>query len=178
MRSVAGLRSVVLPRRPSQRLEGIEAMAKLEPLNFEDHQSIRMRAPDRGDRIFVQIVASEFASAAVACPVLFSKSPDTGSFYAGAMFGFRPEEPPLTADDGFRPFDIERQGFFISGEDIAIDLENPRFRGVDGEPLFDQDGQPGDRLRDIQRILGLLHAGVEQTDAFIEALLGLRLIEP
>jgi len=153
-------------------------MAKLESLNAEDHRRLRVRAPVRGDRIFVQIVASEFAAAAVACPILFAKFPETGQFYAGAMFGFRPEEPPLTADDGFQPLDVERQGFFTSGEHIAIDIEHPRISESDGEPLFDQDGQPGDRLRAIQRMLGQLTVGVEQTDAFIRALLDLALIEP
>jgi hypothetical protein len=94
------------------------------------------------------------------------------------MFGFRPEEPPLTADDGFQPLDIERQGFFVSGEHIAIDIEHPRISETDGEPLFDQDGQPGDYLRAIQRMLGQLTMGVEQTDAFIRSLLDLGLIEP
>ena len=153
-------------------------MARLEPLNVEDHRRLRLRAADRGDRIFIQIVASEFAAAAAACPILFAKFPETGRFYVGAMFGFRPEEPPLTADDGFRPLDVERQGFFISGEEIAVDADHPRFSESEGEPLFDQDGEPSDPLRGIQRILGQLNAGVEQTDAFTKALLDLRLIEP
>lgn len=153
-------------------------MAKLEPLNVEDHRHVQMSAPVADDRIFVPIVANEFAAAAVACPVFLAKSAETGRFYAGAMFGFRADEPPLIAYEGFRPFDVERQGFFISGEDIAIEVDNPRFSKSAGEPLFDEEGQPRDPLRRIQHILGMLHAGVEQTDSFIQSLLDLRLIEP
>jgi hypothetical protein len=153
-------------------------MAKLEPLNAEDHRRLRIGVPDRGDRIFVQIVASEFAAAAAACPILFAKMPETGQFYVGAMFGFRPEEPALIVQDGFQPLDVELQGFFTSGAHILLDVEHARFSETVGEPLFDEDGQPGDRLRGIQRALGQLTLGIEQTDAFIQELLGLRLIEP
>ena len=153
-------------------------MAELEPLNAEYHRPLRVGAPVPDGRNFVQIVASEFAAAAALCPILFSKSPDTGQFYAGAMLGFRPEEPSLVSDDAFVPLDIERQAFFISGEYIAIDPEHPRFGGADGQPLFEEDGQPGDRLRRIQRALAQLSLGVEPTQSFIRALLELKLIEP
>ncbi|MFL5239832.1 MAG: SapC family protein [Rhizomicrobium sp.] len=153
-------------------------MAKLEPLNLHNHRRLRVRARDRDGRIFIPIVASEFAAAAATCPILFSKSPETGRFYAGAMFGFRPEEPPLTAEDGFVPSDLERQGFFVSGDDIAVDLDHPRISETAGEPLFDEEGQPTVHLCRIQRALGQLTLGTEPTDAFIRALLDLKLIEP
>jgi hypothetical protein len=153
-------------------------MGRLEPLNLESHRLLRVRAPAREGRIFIQIVASEFEAATAACPILFSKSPETGQFYAGAMFGFRPEEPPLTAEDEFVPHDIERQGFFIAGDEMAVDLEHPRISETTGEPLFDEDGQPTVPLRRVQRALGQLKVGIEFTDAFIRALLDLKLIEP
>ena len=153
-------------------------MARLEPLNSDRHRLLRVHAPVRDGRIFVQIVASEFAAAAATCPILFSKSPETGQFYAGAMFGFRPEEPSLTAEDGFVPHDIERQGFFVDGEDIAVDLDHPRISETAGEPLLDGEGQPTVHLRGIQRALGQLALGREPTEALISALLDLKLVEP
>lgn len=155
-----------------------EATSELEALNAETHRQLGIGAPVPDGRNFVPIVVSEFAAAAAACPILFSKSPETGQFYAGAMFGFRPDEPPLAVDDAFVPLDVERQAFFISGEYIGIDRQHPRFAAADGQPLFNDSGEPGERLRRIQRALGQLKVGVEQTDAFIRALLGLRLIEP
>ena len=61
---------------------------------------------------------------------------------------------------------------------IAIDRDHARFANGEGEPLFDEAGEPGTSLRAIQRTLGEIHAGVEQTNSFIAALAGLMLIEP
>jgi hypothetical protein len=38
---------------------------------------------------FLQVLAPEFQVAATCCPILFTKDPETGGFYAGAMFGFQ-----------------------------------------------------------------------------------------
>ena len=73
---------------------------------------------------------------------------------------------------------MQRDGFFIAGEHIAIDRNNPRFSETDGEPLFDGTNQPGIALRRIQRALGHLKAGIEITDRFIRALAEVKLIEP
>ena len=153
-------------------------MPQLEPLNADRHRQLRVGAPVPDRRNFVPIVLSEFAAAAATCPILFSKSPETGQFYPGAMFGFRPEEPPLAVDDSFVPFDIERQAFFVSDDEIAVDLEHPRIDAADGQPLFDDDGQPSDRLRRIQHALARLSLGLDPTNAFIRALLDLKLMEP
>jgi hypothetical protein len=84
----------------------------------------------------------------------------------------------LTLDDVFVPLDIERQAFFVSGEDIAVDLEHPRIAAADSQPLFDEEGQPSERLRRIQHALARLTLGLKDTEAFIRALLDLKLIEP
>lgn len=157
-------------------------MADLDILNSEVHRNLRLRRTDLQVPHFVQIVVSEFAAAAVCCPILLAKNPDSGQFYAGAMFGFRPGENLISgeagADGGFRPLDIERQGFFVAGEEIAIDPESSRFSEAEGELLFDEDGEPTELMRQIQRALGLLVSGVEQTEAFIRALVDLRVVEP
>ncbi|MEO9133102.1 MAG: SapC family protein, partial [Sphingomonas sp.] len=131
---------------------------------------------------FVQIVAGEFAPAAATCPIFIAKDGDSGQFYVGAMFGFKRGENLLEAADGtsdaFRPLDLERQGFYVSGEEIAVDPANPRFGAADGEPLFQDGGQPSDGLRAMQRVLAQLKAGVELTDAFIATMMAKKLIEP
>jgi hypothetical protein len=155
---------------------------ELELLSPDTHRHLGIRAGASGAPHFVQIVASEFASAAACCPILLTKNAGTGQFYAGAMFGFEPGENLLgeAGADGavFTPLDLERQGFYISGESIAVDRNHPRFSTTDGEPLFDENGQPRERLRHIQRVLGALKIGVDETDAFIAALLQHRLVEP
>jgi hypothetical protein len=156
-------------------------MPRLELLNSEVHGDLRLGPPVAAEPHFVQIVLPEFASAAACCPILLAKNPETGRFYAGAMFGFRPGENLLIgsgASRAFRPLDVERQGFFASGEEIAVDLDHPRISQDDGEALFDEDGEPAETMQRIQRAIGLLVVGTEQTDAFIRQMVDLRLVEP
>jgi hypothetical protein len=154
---------------------------RAELLNPADHGRLRLRPATSAATHFVQIVASEFAAAAAACPILITKDATTGEFYAGAMLGFKPGEPlrATTADRaGFEPLNFARDGFFISGEQIAIDRDNPRFSETVGDPLFEDDQQPSVRLRRIQRALADLHGGLERTKQFIQTLVKLKLIEP
>ena len=157
-------------------------MANLEVLNTEAHRSLRLRRQSELPPHFVPIVVSEFATAAACCPILFAKNPENGRFYVGALFGFEPGENLVSADPGahraFRPLELERQGFFISGENIAIDLDHPQISDKEGEPLFGDDGEPTNPMRRIQQALGLLASGNEATERFIETLVDLRLIEP
>lgn len=130
---------------------------------------------------FVQIIAAEFTTAAATCPIFLTKNPETGQFYAGAMFGFEPGEN-LTRGEGsvraaFLPLDLERQGYFLSPEGVAIDPAHPRFVEGRGAPLFEKDGQPSQALRRIQHVLGQLSVGVPDTDAFIQSLVALGLVE-
>lgn len=157
-------------------------MKELEILNSEQHRHLRLRRRAEAIPHFVPIVTSELSEAAVCCPILLAKNPENGRFYVGAMFGFKPGENLLADDFGvsrtFHPLDLERQGFFASHENIAIDVEHPRMSETDGDPLFDEDGEPTDVLKRIQRALGLLVTGNTETEAFIRVLVELRLIEP
>jgi len=152
----------------------------LELLSPQTHGHLRLR-PAAGDTPhFVQILVTEFALAATCCPILFTKDASSGGFYAGAMFGFKPGENLLgTAAErgGFVPLMLQREGFFLSERHIAIEREHARFSLTDGDPLFDDSQQPGTALRAIQRTLGEIHGGLEQTAAYIAALTDYKLIE-
>jgi SapC len=155
-------------------------MATHELLEPVRHAKLRVRASAAQPPHFVQVLAGEFAAAAACCPVLFSKDTNDGRFFAGAMFGFKPGENLVGVDQcgGFDPLMLRREGFFISGQQIAIDRDHPRFSESDGEPLFDDAGTPAAPLRALQRALGEIQAGVEQTQSFIAAMSELKLIEP
>jgi len=159
----------------------IESQAEIsfEILNSDAHGQLRVQrntAPN-----FVPVVIAEFASAAACCPILLAKDPENGRFYAAALFGFKAGENLLDEDPqslhAFRPLNVEREAFFTSGENIAVDPKHPRLNGAGGEPLFDDSGEPTDALRRIQRALGLLVTGQAATDAFVQALVDLRLVE-
>jgi hypothetical protein len=156
-------------------------MPTLEMLNPQDHRHLRVRPAGDDGPHFVQIVTSEFAAAAASCPILFAKEPATGRFYAGAMLSLKPGERFLKSAaerGGFNPLNLQRDGFFISGEGISIDRNNPRFSEAEGEPLFDEAQRPSVCLRQIQRVLGQLQAGIEAANGFIRSLAELKLIEP
>ena len=156
-------------------------MAALEYLNQGAHGEVRVQRTTGLGRHFAQVVPSEFGRIAARCPILFTKHAETGAFYAGALFGFSQGENLLASGagdlDGAVPFDWEREGFFIVGDDLAIDREHMRFRQPDGATLFDGGGQPSTALRKVQRALAALKVGLEESDAFVKALLELRLIE-
>lgn len=157
-------------------------MAHLEVLNILNHAALRVARADAGHRHFVPVVAAEFESVAARFPILFCKNSETGAFYAGAVLGFKPGEnlahDSADAQGANRLFDVVRDGFFVSGEDIAIDPAHPRLVGNVGEPLFESDGRPSAVLRSVQAALRNLHFGLAETDALISRLLSLKLVEP
>jgi hypothetical protein len=153
----------------------------LELLNSETHRAVKMY-PLVDHPAFVRITVDEFPAAAAVCPIFLNKDSQSGDFYAGAMFGFAQGELLVEGADQrdalFRPLELQRQGFFIADENIAVDLAHPRFGSGAPVALFDEDGAPSEAMRRVQWALGQLKAGTAATDAFIRALLELRLVEP
>jgi len=156
-------------------------MAVYELLSPKIHSNLRLDSLKEKTPHFTQIVTSEFAAAAACCPIMFTKEPDTGNFFAGVVLSLKPDEPELKSLEergGFNPLSLLCRGFYISEEHIVIDRDNSRFNGNDGELLFTESLQPADCLRQIQNALGKFHFGVEATTRFINELVELQLIEP
>lgn len=157
-------------------------MADLEILNSQQHGDLRLSRAIDSQRHFAQIVAEEFVPAAAHFPILFTKRPDTGAFYAGVIMGLEPGTN-LLARNGvlpdYRPADLERQGFFIDGDNVLIDRAHIAFASGRGDGLFDDDGEAAaPALRRVQAALRTLHQGIPATDAAIARLLRHRLLEP
>ncbi|MGF7149959.1 hypothetical protein FHS96_003616 [Sphingomonas zeicaulis] len=131
---------------------------------------------------FVQIVAGEVAAAVALCPVMLTKHPDTGAFYMAALLGLKPDEPALVTREelsaSFRPLDLERRGFYLTDDGLAIDQNDPRFADQAAEPLFAADGAPGAALQRMSAIVQTLHVELQQTDAFIASILAMKLVQP
>jgi hypothetical protein len=90
------------------------SMTTHQLLNPQDHGQLRLSRRTGMEPHFAQIVPSEFVAAAIACPILFSKDPATGAFYAGAVLGLKPEEGALKTIEergGFEPLSLQRDGF-------------------------------------------------------------------
>ncbi|WP_206240965.1 SapC family protein [Novosphingobium terrae] len=157
-------------------------LKQMEILNTHQHRDLHMHAALPDHPHCVQVVIGEFAHAATCCPLFFVKEPETGRFNVVALFGFTPGELLVEgAEKGqaqFLPLEMVRQGFFIDGEHMAVDLAHPRFGPGAAVPLFESSGEPTDETRLIQRSIGMLVSGKEATAAFIREMVALRLIEP
>ncbi len=154
-------------------------------LNSQTHRTVRVD-PSAGARLgdnqrFVPIVVGEFSLVAAHYPILFSKDSETGAFYCGAMLGFDEGENlflSATGHDAYRPLNLQRGPFYTAGDDLVIDMAHPRVGTPDGQALFDEAGQPSTYLESIMALMRQLRPGQLQTQAFIDTLLKLKLIEP
>jgi hypothetical protein len=156
---------------------------QLEILNNEVHRDLRMRIdPGIPHPSFVMIVVGEFATAASICPIFLAKDSATGEFYAAALFGFQAGEILVEQFDAkgpaFQPLELQRQGFYASEANIALDPAHPRFGSGATIALFEDDGTPSNALRKMQRTIGKLVGGVEETRDFVKEILRLDLVEP
>ncbi|SFN81022.1 SapC family protein [Sphingomonas sp. OK281] len=156
-------------------------MAVWEVLTRARHATLGVSRAADGERHFAQIVVDEFVRASAYYPILFTKHPETGAFYAGVVMGIEPGHN-LVAVRGalpdYRPADLERQGFYVTDGQLVVDLDHPVFGEPDGAALFDLDGEPAPMLRRVQHALHTLQVGIPETDAFIQRLLAHRLLEP
>jgi hypothetical protein len=160
-------------------------MTQIVPLNKEIHRSLkvdgRASAAYGDNRRFVQVIVKEFPHLLVHYPILFSKDPQTGQFYCGAMLGFD-EGENLFLDEWqerefYRPLTLQRGPFFAQGADVAIDMDDPRVGAEDGKPLFTDQGQPTRYLQSIIWAFQDLEPGMQMTKLFIARMLELKLIE-
>lgn len=155
---------------------------QLELLDGETHGALHMHRLGGPHPHMVQIVVGEVERAANSCPVVLVKSAETGRFSLAALFGFAPGEVLVDgADSGqmpFVPLELVRQGFYAVEQSIAVDLAHPRFAAGGPIALFEAHGEPTAQMRAVQKAIGQLMAMGPPTEAFIEAIVNLKLVEP
>jgi hypothetical protein len=161
-------------------------MSNIVVLNSGAHRDVRVQAgasAKLGDnQRYVQVVVTEFPLLAVHYPILLSKDTETGAFFCGAMLGIDEGENLFLKEggghEGYRPLNLQRAPFFVSGNELAIDLEHPRVAAGKGEPLFNDNGEATPYLESIKAAFQELKPGIEMTKRFIQTLLLLDLLEP
>jgi hypothetical protein len=161
-------------------------MTQIVPLNKETHRSLtvdgRASAAYGDSQRFVQVIVKEFPLLLVHYPILFTKHPQTGQLYCGAMLGFDEGENLFLEEweerEFYRPLSLQRGPFYAHGADLAIDLEHPRVGAQGGKPLFTEHGEPTRYLQSIIWAFQDLKPGLEMTQLFTARLLELKLIEP
>ncbi len=161
-------------------------MPNVVPLNSQTHRTLRVQAEASaryGDnQRFVPVIVGELSLAAIHYPILLSKDSETGTFYCGVMLGFDAGENLFLSDgkghDGYRPLNLQRGPFYTAGNELAIDLDNPRVDKADGQALFDEAGEPSSYLQSIMALMRDLRPGLERTKAFVDTLVSLKLVAP
>ena len=161
-------------------------MTNIVVLNSLTHRDLRVQAEASaklGDnQRFVPVVIAEFPLLVTHYPILFSKDSETGAFLCGAMLGIDEGENLFLKEgkghEGYRPLNLQRVPFFVSGDDLAIDLDHVRVAADTGQSLFNDKGEPTPYLDSIRAAFQHLKPGTEMTKRFIETLLKLNLLEP
>lgn len=153
-------------------------MSNIAILNTVAHRNLRVQPTGDESKNFVPVIVGEFPHLVTHYPIFLTKNAETGAFYAGALLGFDPGEN-LFREDGlnvYRPLDLQRGPFVAAGEELGIDLDNPRVGS--GEPLFTEAGEPTAYLQSIMGLFREVIPGLERTKVFISTLLNHKLIEP
>ena len=168
-------------------------MSQYEVLNKDKHQQLRNRtgySAALGDAImYLMTYPMEFRDIQSCYPILFTKDPNTGVFFAAAVLGFEADQNLFLQDDdwdaSYIPAMAKRQPFMIAtgGKDsnaspvVSLDLDHPRVSQDTGEALFDSSGAPTEFLNQKVALLDKLHRGLQHNSGFIDALLQHELLE-
>ncbi|HEY2676769.1 MAG TPA: SapC family protein [Steroidobacteraceae bacterium] len=160
-------------------------MTNIVLLNSQTHRSLCVHVEPSaryGDnQRFVQVVVAEIPHLVMQYPVLLSKAADTGAFFCGAMLGVDEGENLFLREgghEGYRPLNLQRMPFYVSGAELGIDLDHPRIAQERGQALFTEQGEATPYLESIKSAFRDLKPGIEMTKAFIDTLMKLKLVEP
>jgi hypothetical protein len=168
-------------------------MSQYEVLSKDKHRQLRIETgygAALGDAVmYVMTYPMEFRDIQSCYPILFTKDPNTGGFFAAAVLGFEADQNLFLKNDGwdasYIPALIKRQPFLIAtggkGNDgtpvVSVDLDNPRVSQEEGEALFDAEGGATEFLNQKIALLDKLHRGLQHGTGFIDTLLQHELLE-
>jgi hypothetical protein len=162
-------------------------MSQYQILNGEKHRQLRVRTgygAALGDAVmYVMTYPMEFRDIQGSYPILFTKDPNTGGFFAAAVLGLEPGQNLFLQEDRwdatYVPAMVRRQPFLIAtsreGDEkppvVSLDLDHPRVSQDEGEALFDSKGEPSELLNQKIGLLEKLHRGLQHSSGFVDALL-------
>jgi len=168
-------------------------MSQYEVLKSEKHRQMRVKTgygAALGDAVmYAMTYPMEFRDIQSCYPILFTKDPNTGGFFAVALLGFEADQNLFLQADGwdaaYVPALVQRQPFLIAkgGEGdakppvVSLDLDHPRVTQDEGEALFDSGGEPSEFLKQKIALLDKLHRGLQHGSGFISTLLQHELLE-
>lgn len=171
-------------------------MSNLIALNQQVHQALRINTQvveaQASQLNMIPVVLSEFLKLAVQFPIALTKNKDTGRFVCVALFGFQENENLFIKDQEwdslYVPLQIRRQPFFLGNSDqgndefvVCIDTSHKSVQQeetkLDGEAIFDKEGNATPYLENIKTVLAELLNGESHTQIFIKTLADLNLLQ-
>lgn len=144
-------------------------MAKIEQLNNQAHQKIRVKpnndVSDLKTQNILPLVIAEFPSAAVEFPICFVQNPQNQQYQVVALMGIERGENLFVQDTKWdasymparythAPFGLLKNPDDETQYGIAIDVENRQVSETEGELLFNDDGEETEFLKKQKEAMG------------------------
>ena len=143
---------------------------QLAPLNRETHANLKVKPIDnfgfaKGFHI-ASLMVHEFARAASVYPIVFLEDKEKDEFRPVVLLGLEAGENLFLAEDGswnasYVPAIIRRYPFALArlGEDedqftVCLDEKSDFVSAEEGQPLFDDEGEPTAVVENVKRYLG------------------------
>jgi hypothetical protein len=164
---------------------------RIEPLNRELHRGLRLKALEQPlafvrDVHVLPALAEEFPKAATFFAILFARQQDgvTPVFALALKPGAnRYVSADGRWDAGYLPAYLRRYPFILAeveGRDplLCFDVAFPGFNEAEGQPLFDETGEPSSMLREAMTFAGQFRESARRTGALVGTLQRLELLRP
>lgn len=165
-------------------------MTRTVLLNNVDHKDLRVitrRSGQYGDDVmFAVTFPAEFRQLQAHYPIVFQKTAQGTGFEPVALLGLQEGQNLFLGPQGWDashvPLAIERLPFYIGQSDdelvVHVDLDSPRVSVDEGEAIFLPHGGSTAFLEHTTSVLLTIHQGLQDTPAFMAALLAHDLLEP
>lgn len=167
-------------------------IAKPSPLNDKLHASLRVKKTENFSHLsqeqLIPIVVQEFIDVASEFPIIFVKDANSGKFLAVAMMGIKAQENLYCSAGSWQanytplallnyPFSLMQDG---SNQQllVCINENSPLVNEVEGDTLFEPDGQQSEYLKQKSKHLLDYMEKSQMTAGFVELLLKHQLLVP
>lgn len=173
-------------------------MSNFVLLNNIAHKNLRVareHSAQYGDNEMSALVfPQEFRAVQNEYPIFFQKNPESGKFYALALFGLRHDENLFLTEAGwdahYIPASVKRRPFLIGiqppkpDEDptksnlmVYVDMDSPRVSETQGDAVFLPHGGYSTYLETVVDLLDYIKYGTDLNDSFVATLLQYELLE-
>lgn len=154
---------------------------KLTPINKEQHANLKVKAIESFDFAskfhIASVMVHEFVKAASVYPIVFLEDKSQDEFKPVALLGLDESENLFIGEDGkwqapYIPAIIRRYPFALAKNPdqdnftVCIDEDSKYVGTEDGQPLFNDQGEPTEVIENVKRYLGELQQMEEFTKAF------------